>query len=75
MEIFLFIFYFFAEIFFISLGLSHAFDNFVFLYSGLNEVVKNSITYLAIFSKEKLITDDFFYAQKIIKNSSLRDYN
>jgi para-aminobenzoate synthetase component 1 len=45
-------------------------DNFVFLYSGLNEVVKNSITYLAIFSKEKLITDDFFYAQKIIKNSS-----
>jgi len=44
-------------------------DNFVFLYSGLNEIVKNSLSYLAIFSKEKLITDDFFYAQKIIRNS------
>ncbi len=45
-------------------------DSFVFLYSGLNDVVKNSLSYLAIFSKEKLITDDFINAKKIIKNST-----
>jgi anthranilate/para-aminobenzoate synthase component I len=44
-------------------------DNFVFLYSGLDKINQKNFSYLGIFSKEKLITDDFFLAKKIISNS------
>ena len=44
-------------------------DSFVFLNSGLSDYKNKSISYLAIFSKEKLITNDFFLAKKIIRAS------
>lgn len=44
-------------------------DSLVFLNSQLSDNKDKSISYLAIFSKEKLITDDFFMAKKVISDS------
>lgn len=44
-------------------------EDWCLLYSGLSEDVKNSHSYIALFPQEKIVTDDFFAAEKIIKNS------
>lgn len=43
--------------------------DWVFLYSGLSEDIKNSKSYIALFPKEKIITDNFLEAETKIKNS------
>jgi anthranilate/para-aminobenzoate synthase component I len=43
--------------------------DWIFLYSGLNEKVKNSTSYIALFPQEKIICDDFSSAEKKIKKS------
>ncbi len=44
-------------------------EAWILLYSGLNDKVKNSTSYLALFPREKIICDDFFAAEKKLKNS------
>jgi para-aminobenzoate synthetase component I len=44
--------------------------NWCVLYSGCNKEVKNSHSYIAIFPQKQLICDDFFAAEKILKNRS-----
>ncbi len=44
-------------------------ESFVFLYSALHNTVKDSLSYLAVLPKQKIICDDFYAAKKIIKNS------
>ena len=44
-------------------------DSLVFLNSQLSDNKNKATSYLAIFSKEKLITDDFFMAKKVISDS------
>lgn len=48
----------------------HSYDNFAFLHSSLASSTENLISYLALFSKEKLITNDFNHAKSIITNSN-----
>ncbi len=43
--------------------------SWIFLYSGLNEKVKNSHSYIALFPQEKIVCEDFKSAEKILKNS------
>lgn len=49
--------------------LHHPIDSFVFLHSALTSTTENLKSYLALFSKEKLITNDFYYAKTTITNS------
>ena len=44
-------------------------QDWVFLYSGLNSQVKNSISYITLFVDEKIICDDFLRAKKLIEES------
>lgn len=44
-------------------------EDLIFLYSGLNDKVNNSVSYLALFPREKIVCDDFSAAEKKIKNS------
>ena len=44
-------------------------ESWIFLYSGLNNKIKNSHSYIALFPQEKIICDDFFAAEKKIKSS------
>jgi aminodeoxychorismate synthase component I len=45
-------------------------EDWIFLYSGLNDEVKNSSSYVALFPKEKIIADDFLAAEKILRTDS-----
>ncbi len=47
-------------------------ESWIFLYSGLNEKLDKKNSYLAIFPREKIICEDFFAAEKILKNSEER---
>jgi para-aminobenzoate synthetase component 1 len=51
-------------------------ESWVFLYSGLNEKPDEKLgkknSYLAIFPREKIICEDFFAAEKILKSSEER---
>ena len=51
-------------------------ESWVFLYSGLNEKSNEKLdeknSYLAIFPREKIICEDFFAAEKILKSSEER---
>ncbi len=44
-------------------------SSWVFLYSALNKSIKNSISQIALFPQEKIMCDDFFAAEKIIRSS------
>ncbi len=44
-------------------------ESWIFLYSALSDKIKNSFSYIALFPQKKIVTDDFFAAEKIIKNS------
>ena len=44
----------------------------VLLYSGLNKFNKNSFSYLALFPKKKIISNNFFEVKKIIESSNER---
>jgi len=44
-------------------------ESWILLYSGLNNKIKNSSSYIAVFPEEKIICDDFSSAEKIIKSS------
>ena len=44
--------------------------NWVFLYSGLSEKIKKSISIIALFEKEKIVGNDFLEAEKIIKRAN-----
>jgi len=48
---------------------NHKEDSWAFLYSGLSNEVKNSRSYIALFANQTICDNDFFAAQKIIKNS------
>ncbi len=52
-----------------KIAANYADESWIFLYSALNNKVKNSSSYIAIFPEEKIICDDFFSAEKIIKSS------
>jgi len=43
--------------------------SWIFLYSGLNDKIKNSTSSIALFPCEKIICDNFSAAEKILKNS------
>ena len=45
-------------------------SSWVFLYCGLNKSIKNSISQIALFPQEKILCDDFFAAEKIIRSSA-----
>ncbi len=45
-------------------------EDWIFLYSGLNDKVKNSYSYIAVFPQEKITSDDFLAAKKIINDSA-----
>ena len=44
-------------------------ESWIFLYSTLSNKIKNSFSYIALFPQKKIVTDDFFAAEKIIKSS------
>jgi para-aminobenzoate synthetase component 1 len=44
--------------------------NWVFLYSGLNSEIKNSISYIALFPEKTIIADHFSKLENAVKNSS-----
>lgn len=44
-------------------------ESWIFLYSALGAKIKNSVSYIALFPQKKIVTDDFFAAEKTIKNS------
>lgn len=44
-------------------------ESWIFLYSGLSDKIKKSVSQIALFPREKIICDDFATAEKIIKNS------
>ena len=44
--------------------------NWVFLYSGLSEKIKKSVSIIALFEKEKIVGNDFLEAEKIIKSAN-----
>lgn len=44
-------------------------ESWAFLYSGLSESVKNSMSQIALFPQEKILCDDFSAAEKILKSS------
>ncbi len=44
-------------------------ESWILLYSALSEKIKNSFSYIALFPQKKIVTDDFFAAEKILKNS------
>lgn len=46
--------------------------DWVFLYSGLNENIKNSHSYICLFKQKNLICDDFSKIEKTIKNDNDR---
>ncbi|MES2962163.1 MAG: anthranilate synthase component I family protein [Pseudomonadota bacterium] len=43
-------------------------ENWVFLYSGLSDKIKKSVSIIALFPKEKIVGNDFLEAEKIIKS-------
>ncbi len=45
-------------------------EDWILLYSGLNNEIKNSSSYIAVFPKEKIIADDFLTAEKILRRDS-----
>ncbi len=45
-------------------------SSWVFLYCALNKSIKNSISQIALFPQEKILCDDFFAAEKIIRSSA-----
>ncbi len=45
-------------------------ESWILLYSGLNDKVKNSFSYIGIFPQKKIVTNDFFAAEEILKNSN-----
>lgn len=45
-------------------------DDWCFLYSGLNADIKNSKSYIALFVKDQIISDDFFAVKKIINQKN-----
>jgi para-aminobenzoate synthetase component 1 len=44
-------------------------EDWCFLYSGLSGEIKNSYSHIALFPQKKIVTEDFFAAEKILKNS------
>ncbi len=48
---------------------SYSGHSWCLLYSGLSAEVKNSRSHIALFPQKKIISDDFFAAEKILKNS------
>ncbi len=44
-------------------------EDWVFLYSGLHDVVENSRSYVALFPQKKIVGNDFAAAKKIIEGS------
>ncbi|MDX2082751.1 MAG: chorismate-binding protein [Rickettsiales bacterium] len=44
-------------------------ESWILLYSALNQEIKKSISYIGLFAEEKIISDNFSEAEKIIKNS------
>jgi para-aminobenzoate synthetase component 1 len=42
--------------------------NWVFLYSALHKKIKNSRSYIALFAKDEIVSDDFSKIEKKIKN-------
>ena len=44
-------------------------ESWIFLYSGLSEKIKNSVSYIALFPQEEIIAENFFAAESILKNS------
>ena len=44
-------------------------ESWIFLYSGLSDKIKKSVSQIALFPREKIICDDFTSARKIIKSS------
>lgn len=49
-------------------------ESWIFLYSGLNKEIDNSYSYIALFPKKELITNDYFEVEKIIKNETWFGY-
>ncbi|MBL6664505.1 MAG: anthranilate synthase component I family protein [Rickettsiales bacterium] len=47
----------------------HYQGNWCFLYSGLHQELANSKSFIALFEKEKIITQDFFKVKNIIEKS------
>ncbi|NBV06935.1 MAG: hypothetical protein EBS06_06865 [Proteobacteria bacterium] len=45
-------------------------EDWVFLYSALHEKVKNSFSYIGLFPKEKIICENFFEAEKLLKSNN-----
>ncbi len=45
-------------------------ESWIFLYSGLSDKIKNSHSYIALFPEEKLITDNFCEAKRIVESSN-----
>lgn len=43
-------------------------QNWVLLYSGLNKTIKNSFSYIALFPKKEIISDDFSSQEKILNS-------
>ena len=44
-------------------------ESWIFLYSGLSNKIKKSVSQIALFPREKIICNDFTSARKIIKSS------
>lgn len=55
----------FAEI----ISANYSTNDWILLYSGLSEDNRNSTSYIALFPKKKIITDDFFAAKKLVEKS------
>lgn len=45
-------------------------EDWIFLYSGRSDEIKNSSSYIAVFPKEKIVADNFLTAEKILKADS-----
>lgn len=44
-------------------------ESWIFLYSGLNDVVKKSTSYIALFPKKEIVAESFKDAEKLLNNS------
>jgi len=44
-------------------------EDWILLYSGLSDENRNSTSYIALFPKEKIVSEDFFAAKKIVEQS------
>lgn len=46
-------------------------ESWIFLYSALNEEVENSFSYIALFPKKELVTDNYSDVEKLVKDDQM----